>query len=249
MPAGSYMARIYRQGRLIAGVNAGFYRFGYLNPFDGQIEGFEIDLVHDLAKAIFGNPNAVRLVALTAGQRIDAVRSGRVNIVVDAMTIDCYRRTRVTFSNVYYNAHQRVLVLKTSTAGGLQDLGGQKVCATYPSVPYDIIKGYPSHPIAVGRPQGVDCLVALQQGKVAAISTDDAILLGFKAQDPNTKIAVGPSPAAAPYGMAINSKHRDFVRFVNGVLLRIFQSGEWQRIYKARVGGPVPVPPKPTYDG
>jgi polar amino acid transport system substrate-binding protein len=168
------------------------------------------------------------------------------------MTIDCYRRTRVTFSNVYYNAHQRVLVLKTSTARGLQDLGGQKVCATYPSVPYDIIKAYPSHPKPVGKPQGVDCLVALQQGKVAAISTDDAILLGFTAQDPNTKIAVGPSPAAAPYGMAINSNHRDFVRFVNGVLLRVFKSGEWQRIYKKWLGRlvtSIPAPPKPTYDG
>ena len=33
--------------------------------------------------------------------------------------------------------------------------------------------------------------MALQQGKVDAIASDDAILLGFREQDPNTKL-IGP---------------------------------------------------------
>ena len=57
----------------------------------------------------------------------------------------------------------------------------------------------------------------LQQGRIDAISTDSSILLGFQAQDPNTKL-VGSSLADVPYGMEIDKAHPEFVRFVNGVL-------------------------------
>ena len=66
-------------------------------------------------------------------------------------------------------------------------------------------------------PYWTDCLVLLQQGQVAAISTDDSILAGLAAQDPWTKI-VGPRFSSEPYGLAISKQHPDFVRFVNAVL-------------------------------
>jgi polar amino acid transport system substrate-binding protein len=248
MPAASFMARIKRRGYLIAGVNAGLLDFGYLNPSTGQIEGFEIDLVRELARAIFGNPNDVQLKALTVTQRIPFVQQGRVDVVADAMTITCARRQQVAFSTVYYAAHQRVLVPVTSTARGLHDLGGRQVCASAGSTPIPVIKHYPSHPIAVSAPQAIDCLVRLQQGRIAAISTDDSILLGFTAQDPYTKL-VGSSLADVPYGMAISEAHPDFVRFVNGVLEQMRSDGTWSAIYARWLGkfGGTPPAPAPHY--
>ena len=90
MPAGSFMAKIRKHGYLVAGVNAGALNFGYLNPATGNIEGFEIDLVDEMAKAIFGTANGhVRLVALTVPQRVPFVEQGKVDIVVDAVTMTC----------------------------------------------------------------------------------------------------------------------------------------------------------------
>jgi polar amino acid transport system substrate-binding protein len=251
MPLGSFMAKIKRRGYLLAGVNTGFLGFGYLNPFTGQIEGFEIDLARELAKAIFGAPGHLQLRALTVTQRLPAVQHGSVDIVVDAVTITCSRRRDVDFSTVYYEAGQRVLVPISSEAGGLQDLGGKRVCASAQSTPIQVIERQPSHPIAVGAPQAIDCLVYLQEGRVDAISTDDSILLGFTAQDPYTKI-VGPSVAKVPYGMAISKAHPEFVRFVNGVLARMRADGTWRRIYAHRLGrvtrSKTPAPPTAQYE-
>jgi polar amino acid transport system substrate-binding protein len=245
------MARIQRHGSLIAGVNASNLGFGYLNPLTGRIEGFEIDLVHALAQAILGNPNAVQLKALTVAQRIPAVQNGSVDIVVDDVTITCKRRTQVDFSTVYYDDSQRVLVPASSHAHGLQDLGGKRVCAAAQSTDISVIQHAASHPIAVGLPVALDCLVYLQEGRVDAISTDDSILLGFQQQDPGTRI-VGPALAPVPYGMAISQGHPDFVRFVNGVLARWRKDGTWRRIYAhwlGRPSRPAPNPPTATYDG
>ncbi len=252
MPAGSFMAAIEHRGYLKVGVNAGFLGFGYLNPFTGTIEGFEIDLARQVARAIFGNrPNDIRLQALTVPERIPFVQGGNVDLVVDAVTITCQRRQQVDFSTVYYLAHQRVLVPSTSKARGLQDLGGQRVCASAQSAPIPVIQNYPSHPIAVGAPQAIDCLVDLQEGRVAAISTDDSILEGFQAQDPHYSRIVGPSLGNVPYGMAISKAHPDFVRFVNGVLAQMRANGVWKAIYRRWLSGfaPTPTPPAAQYDG
>jgi polar amino acid transport system substrate-binding protein len=84
--------------------------------------------------------------------------------------------------------------------------------------------------------------VRLQEGEVAAVTSDDAILLGFKRQDPQTKI-VGPCLNLEHYGLAMNRRHREFVRFVNGVLARLRRSGELARLRERLLGG-VPALPR-----
>ncbi|HEV3292904.1 MAG TPA: transporter substrate-binding domain-containing protein, partial [Streptosporangiaceae bacterium] len=127
---GSFMAKIRARGYLIAGVDQSTYHFGFLNPLSGQIEGFDIDMIRAVANAIFGDPSKVQFKAISDDQRIPDVTSGTVDIVAHTMTITCQRLQQVDFSSVYFDAHQRVLVLKNSKATSLDDLHGQKVCAT-----------------------------------------------------------------------------------------------------------------------
>jgi len=246
---GSYMATIKKQGYLIAGVDQSTYHFGYLNPLDGQIEGFDIDMIRAVAKAIFGNADKVEFKSISDAQRIPAITSGSVDIVAHTMTITCQRLTQVDFSSVYFDAHQRVLVPDNVVApGGLADLGGQKVCATTGSDSVNTIEDYPVRPkiTAVQVPFWTDCLVLLQQDQVAAISTDDAILYGLAAQDPFTKV-VGPSLEDEPYGLAMSKQHPDFVRFVNAVLAQEESDGAWEASYKHWVNAAGETPPVPRY--
>ncbi len=246
---GSYMAKIRARGFLIAGVDQSTFHFGYLNPLDGKIEGFDIDMIHDIAAAIFGNPDKVEFKAISDAQRIPEVQSGAVDIVAHTMTITCARLKQVDFSTVYFEAGQRVLVPSNSSAKSIDDLGGKKVCATTGSTSVDNIKAAPSHPTPVTVPYWTDCLVLLQQGDVAAISTDDSILAGLAAQDPFTKI-VGPRFSKEPYGLAISRENPDLVRFVNAVLQRVRTDGQWRASYERWVGTTgVPAPPAARYLG
>ena len=247
MATGSYMATIARRGELVAGVDQNTLLLAYLNPINGQLEGFEIDLLRELSRALFGDPDRIEFKALTTSQRLGAVQNGTVDVVADAFSVTCWRRTQASFSSVYYDAAQRVLVPKTSHARSIRGLRGRRVCATRTSTTISRLGAY--HVIPTGVAQRTDCLVALQEGEVDAISSDDAILLGFKAQDPYTKI-VGPPIADEPYAMAINKAHPDFVRFVNGVLARMRADGRWAAIYRKWFGpyhrGPQP-PPRARY--
>ena len=244
--AGSFMAKIRARGFLIAGVDQSTYHFGFLNPLSGQIEGFDIDMIRAVAQAIFGDPNKVEYKAISDAQRIPDVLSGTVDIVAHTMTITCDRLQQVDFSSVYFDAGQRVLVLKDSTANSLGDLRGQKVCATTGSDSLTKIAADKAIPVAV--PYWTDCLVLLQQGDVAAISTDDSILDGLVAQDPWTKL-IGPRLTDEPYGLAISKQHPDFVRFANAVLQQLRTNGQWANSYAHWVGTPVQAPPAAQYGG
>jgi polar amino acid transport system substrate-binding protein len=245
---GSFMATIEARGYLIAGVDQSTYRFGYLNPLDGKIEGFDIDMINAIAEAIFGSPGHVEYKAITDAERIPDLLNGSVDIVAHTMTITCARLQQVDFSSVYFDAHSRFLVLKNSTATRLSDLAGQKVCATTGSDTPSVIAGLPAaaRPVLVTVPYWTDCLVLLQQYQVAGIVTDDAILYGLAAQDPFTKV-VGPPLTNEPYGLAISRQHPDFVRFVNAVLARERSDGAWAASYAHWIGTPVPAPPVARY--
>ena len=184
MPSGSFMAKIQRRGYLIAGVDQNTLLFAYFNPLSGRLEGFEIDLLRRVAQAIFGDPSRIKFKAITTAQRVPAVQDGTVDVVADAMTITCQRRREVDFSTVYYDAGQRILVPSNSRAHRVADLGHRRVCATKGSTSLDTLEHLTPRPVPYTVAQRTDCLVAMQEGLVDAITSDDSILLGFRAQDP-----------------------------------------------------------------
>lgn len=250
MPANTTMRRIQDRGLLIAGVDQNTFLFGFRNPTTGVLEGFDIDRVHELAAAIFGDPNKVQFKVVTSAGRIDALKNGDVDVVVRTFTANCTRWQEINFSTTYYTAGQRLLVDRTSNVASLDQLGGQKVCAAKGSTSITKIREHPAKPIPVQVDNWSDCLIMLQQGQVAAVSTDDTILGGMVAQDPNVKI-VGPRFTEEPYGIGIPKPNIDMVRFVNGVLARSIADGDWLASYDrwvgSRTGEPAPAPPTPVY--
>jgi polar amino acid transport system substrate-binding protein len=246
---GSAMAKIKERGRLIAGVDQNTYLFGFRNPATNNLEGFDIDMVHQVAKALFGDENKVQYKVITSKEREDALAKGDVDIVVRTYTVNCDRLQKIAFSSVYYATGQRVLVDKSSPAKSMDDLSGKQVCATSGSTSLTQIAKSPAKPVAIQVDNWSDCLVLLQQGQVAAVSTDEPILAGMAAQDPNLKM-IGPKLTDEPYGIGIPKANTEMVRFVNAVLEKIRGDGTWQQSYTRWVGsrtGETAAPPNPKY--
>ncbi|HJQ47830.1 MAG TPA: glutamate ABC transporter substrate-binding protein [Amycolatopsis sp.] len=231
IPIGSTMDKIRQRGRLIAGVDQTTYLFGFLNPKTGNLEGFDIEIVKQLAAAIFGTwQGHIQWTAIPSSQRENVLKNTSVDVVVRTYSITCARLKDIGFSSTYYTAGQRVLVPKNSGITGLSGLGGKKVCATKASTSLTAIAQSPSRPVPVSVSNWSDCLVMLQQGQVDAISTDDVILAGMAKQDRNLQV-VGPPFTQENYGVGIPKGQDDMVRFVNSVLDNVRGNGVWQQNY------------------
>ncbi len=250
LPSGSYMAAIKERGRLIAGVSADTFLLGSRNPLNGRIEGFDIDMVKQVAQAIFGDENAYELKVITAAQRIPALENGTVDLVARNMTITCDRWTQIAFSAEYYRAGQKVLVRKGAKASKITDLGGQRVCAPNATSSMENLRTRAPKAVAVGSDSHTGCLVLFQQGQVDAITGDDTVLAGLAAQDPYAEVTDAAAFTQEPYGLGMSLKHPDFVRFVNQRLAAIKSDGEWKGSYDRWLAGPLgpaPTPPKAVY--
>jgi len=236
LPTGSTMAEIRDRGALRVGVSADTLLFGARNPLSGRIEGFDIDMLKEVAKAIFGVDDEAAydfldFVVIPYSQRIPKLRSGEVDIVAHTMTINCVRWQQIAFSSEYYESGQRVLAEVTSPYTSIDELNaaGATVCVPDGSTNQEKLADFPAIK-AVALPDISDCLVALQAGEVQAITGDDTVLAGLGAQDPVTAV-VGDSFTAEPYGLGIAAEHVDFVKFVNALLEAMRSDGSWQSIY------------------
>lgn len=257
MPSGSTMAEIEERGELIVGVSADTLLMSARNPFTGRIQGFDVDVLREVSRAIFGDPDRLRFRVITSAQRIEVLTSGEVDLVARAFTITCQRWESIAFSAEYYGAGQKVLVAsgpegagpegEDSAVQGLEDLGGQRVCAPEGTTTLTRLDDYPSIE-PVPAPTHSQCLALFQQGQVDAITGDDTILAGFAAQDPYA-VVVGEAISEEPYGIGIPLENADMVRFVNGVLEQMIADGTWTQTYDRwlDVLGEAPEPPTPVY--
>jgi polar amino acid transport system substrate-binding protein len=257
LPAGSLEQAIRARGRLVVGVSADTRLLGARNPFTGAVEGFDIDMARAVATAIFGDPNKIEFKVINAAQRVPLVNAGvergGVDLVARAMTVTCDRWNQVAFSSVYFRAQQRVLVRRDAAEHGIRGIeklarAKAKVCAPNGSTSLAKLKDYPGV-VPVGVAVHTDCLALFQQGQVDAITGDDAILAGFKVQDPYA-VVVGSPLEPEPYGLAIAKGQIAFVRFVNAVLDQVRRSGQWEASYDRWLKPGLQVdasPPAPNY--
>ena len=243
------LGEIARRGYLIAGVSADTLLLGSRNPLTGQLEGFDIDIVHELARAIFGDPSKVQFTVITASQRIPVLQNRTVDVVARNMTMTCARWQDIAFSSEYYHSGQKILVRKGSTATTLPDLTGKRVCAPNGTSSMTKLKEYASV-IAVGSDTHTGCLVLFQQGKVDAITGDDTVLAGLAAQDPYAVVPKSEPLTAEPYGLGFNKEDKAFVQYANALLDQMRADGRWTAIYDRWLApslGAAPAPPAAVY--
>ncbi|MFJ9536250.1 glutamate ABC transporter substrate-binding protein [Streptomyces sp. NPDC101225] len=225
--------------RLIVGVDTNSYRWGYLNPNNtsGALEGFDIDLVHQIAKDLLGDPDAVSFKAIPTNQRIPAIQSGQVDMVVRTMTINCARLKDVAFSAPYFRTGQQVLAPRTSTIKGYDStLARRKVCSAEGSTALDSLRADKGGKIPASTdigtvvPNQLDCLVKLQLGEVDAVVTDGALAASQAAQDPTVELKGGLFTDEY-YGVAMKRGSDDLVRQVNRTLQNYIKNGGWAASY------------------
>ncbi|MFQ6146283.1 glutamate ABC transporter substrate-binding protein [Streptomyces seoulensis] len=231
---------IRKRGYLSVGVDQNSYRWGYRNPNNssGALEGFDIDLAHRIAKEILGDGDKVQFRAIPTNERVPAIRSGRVDMVVRTMTITCDRLKQVAFSAPYFLTGQQVLAPRTSAITGYDtSLAGKRVCSATGSTAYDHLSADrrsgtlpATTDISTTVPNQLDCLVRLQLGEVDAVVTDGALAASQAAQDPAVRLK-GGTFTKEYYGVAMKLGADDLVRQVNRILDQYRKDGGWKASY------------------
>ena len=120
---------VKERGTLACGVNTGLAGFSAPGA-DGKWSGFDVDFCRAVAAVIFGDPDQVDYVPLTAGERFAALKDGKVDLLSRNSTWTMGRETGLglTFVGVTYYDGQGFLVPRATGVFSALELSGSKVC-------------------------------------------------------------------------------------------------------------------------
>ncbi len=231
--AGDTLADVKAKGVLVAGVKDSLPPFGYVDQETRTIVGYDIDFCKAIAKKLGVK---LDLKPVTSASRMPQLMEGNIDLIAATMTKNPERAKQIDFSYTYFFTGQKFLT-KTGTAKTLKDLDGKKIGTAKGStseqnakkaLPNSTILSFDDYPQAV---------LALQQGKVAAVTTDESILAGQLAKLPKGQYEIPDLRISdEPYGLGIRKGDTNFLNLVNETLLEMEKSGEAKAIFERWFG-------------
>ncbi|HEX5773709.1 MAG TPA: ABC transporter substrate-binding protein [Geomobilimonas sp.] len=228
-PPADTLAEVKKKGVLVAGVKDSLPPFGYIDEKSRTIVGYDIDFINAIAKKLGVK---AELKPVTSASRMPQLQEGNIDIIAATMTKNPERAKQIDFSHTYFFTGQK-FITKKGTVRSLKDLEGKKIGTAKGSTSEQNVKKAIPTSTVLSFDDYPQAFLALQQGKVAAVTTDEAILAGILAKAPNKAQFEIPSLQISdePYGLGMRKGDKNFVDFVNKTILEMEKSGEAKKIF------------------
>lgn len=238
------------RGHLIVGVKEDQPGLGFLDPTTGERSGFDIEIARMVSAELGLDPKKIEYKAIASANRETALAKGDVDMYVGTYSITDKRKQLVDFAGPYYISGQSLLVKKNNTdITGKDTIKGKKVCSATGSTPIQKIKAEFPETVPVEFSDYSTCVDNLLNGQVDAVTTDEAILKGYAAKDPDNLKVVGENFSTEKYGIGLPKGDTEFRNKVNDVLAAKMQDGTWKSIYDSTLGkSGSPAPPAPQIE-
>ncbi|MEU9126035.1 glutamate ABC transporter substrate-binding protein [Streptomyces sp. NPDC048506] len=250
LPDSPTWVRAKRRGHLIIGVKEDQPYLGEKDPASGRYSGFDIEIARMMSAALGFPPSTIEFKTIASANRETALQNGQIDLYVGTYTINDKRKKLVGFAGPYYLAGQSLLVrADEKNIRGPQDLAGRRVCSAAGSTPYQRIRTEYPRAILVAYDTYSVCVDNLLTYQVDAVTTDDAILLGYAAKVPDELKVVGEPFSREPYGIGL-PRGDNALRFaLDDALAAAQKNGDWKKAYDATLGlSGVPAPAPPPID-
>jgi glutamate transport system substrate-binding protein len=239
------------RGKVVIGVKEDQPGLGYKDPTTGKFSGFDIEIAKLVAAKLgFGEDKIEYKVVQSAGREA-AIANGDVDYYVGTYTINAKRKEQINFAGPYFTAGQDLLVRKDNTDITSKDtLKGKKVCSVSGSTPIQKIKteNLTEAENIVELQSYSQCVTQLEQKAIDAVTTDDAILKGYAAREPDKFKVIGKTFSSEPYGIGLPKADTALKTKVTEILQTSLDDGTWQKIYENTLGKSGSPATKPTLD-
>ncbi|MBM7090285.1 glutamate ABC transporter substrate-binding protein [Streptomyces sp. SID9913] len=225
-------------GKIKIGIKYDQPGLGLKEP-DGSFSGFDVDVATYVAKELGYEPDQIEWVETKSADRENALSRGDVKLIAATYSITDERKEKVDFAGPYLLAHQDLLIKSDSDISEATDLNDKKLCSVTGSTSaQNVKKDFAPKAQLSNRGGYSECLSALQNGQVDALTTDDSILAGYAAQEQykgKFKLA-GLKLSNENYGVGVKKGDTETVDKVNKALEKMVSDGAWKEAVEKNFG-------------
>lgn len=120
------LSSIRARGKVIVGVKKDVLLWGYQDAKTGELSGMEVDLARSLANQL---GVALELVGLRSVERVDAIQTGRVDVLIATLSDAPERRQLIKIVLPhYYSSGVNLLARKSEKFKDWNELKNRKIC-------------------------------------------------------------------------------------------------------------------------
>ena len=222
-----------------------------LKDLNGEYHGFDIDVAEFVARQLGVDAGGITWRSTVSADRETVLENGSADMVVDGFSITDERKRVVSFAGPYFVAGQDLLVRQTDNSiGGPESLNGKRLCSVTGTTSAQEVKDtFASRTKLVEYPHFSECVTALLAGIVDAVTTDDLLLAGYAAQDPELLRVVGKPFTQERYGIGVRKGDTASVDKIDDALAEMISTGGWKASLErnfAGTGYQIPPPPQIT---
>lgn len=193
--AGETLDAVKARGKIVAGVNGSLFGFGMPDE-KGVWKGLDVDTARAISAAIFGDPDKVEYVPLTAVQRFTALQSKEIDVLTRNCTRTLNRETELglNFAHVNYYDGQGFMVPTALGVKSANELDGATVCVlpgtTTEMNAADFFRSRKMSWKPVVIEQSSELNKAFFAGRCDVITSDASQLAGIRAVSPDPEAYV-----------------------------------------------------------
>ncbi|MFB7844656.1 glutamate ABC transporter substrate-binding protein [Microbacterium sp. NPDC056052] len=227
--------RITKNGKITIGVKEDQPGLGFKDATTGQRSGFDIDIARWIAASLGYSEDKIEFKPIPSANREQSIVNGDIDYYVGTYSITDKRKAVIDFAGPYFVTGQGLLVRKSDdTIKSEKDLAGKTVCSATGSTPLQNIQANFPDTKTVGLDLYSACVDQLISKQVDAVTTDQAILIGYASQDPDELKVVGEPFTTEKYGVGLAKGDTAFQTFVN----TMFTDGgdTWKAIFEKNLG-------------
>ena len=238
---GPTLGNVLKKGYLECAVPSGTPGFGFVDS-KGEFRGLDVDTCKAVAAAVFGDASKARFVPLNGAQRLPALQSGQVDLVVQTLTQTQTREAAngLLFAGVNFYDGQSFLVRQSSGVKAAKDLAGASVCVSAGSTSelnladWSQATGTKINPVVFERVD--EGRAAYDKGRCDAYSTDSSQLATIATimHDPEDQMVLPDIISKEPLGPAVRQGDDQWYEIVKWTLNALIEAEE-QGITQANV--------------
>jgi len=206
---------------------------------DGRYVGFDVDVAKYVANELGVKDTGITFKEARGAARESMLENGEADLIIASYSITDARKEKVSFAGPYFIAGQDLLVRADDTSiTGPDTLDGKKLCSVTGSTSAQKVKDtYPAVQLQEFATYS-ECLPALANGGVDALTTDDTILAGFAAQPEYAgKFKVVGKPfSEEKYGIGLKKGDTATCEKVNAAISKMVSDGSWQKAIDTNLG-------------
>ncbi|WP_460801707.1 glutamate ABC transporter substrate-binding protein [Microbacterium sp. GXF6406] len=220
---------------VIIGVKEDQPGLGYLDVTTQERSGFDVDIARWIAASLGFDENQIEYKPIASANREQAIVNGEIDYYVGTYSINDKRKELIDFAGPYFITGQGLLVAADAEdAEAIEDFNGKTVCSATGSTPIQNIKANFPEITTVEYDLYSACVEDLLNGKVDAVTTDQAILIGYAAQYPDEIKVTGGLFTEERYGVGLAKGDTVLLDHINA----LFTDGgtTWQAIFDKNLG-------------